>query len=73
MLPIPVFLGFPCGSDGKESPCNTGDQGSIPGLRRFPWRRERLSTAVFWPREFPGCVAHGVAKSRTQLSNFHNN
>ena len=27
---------FPGGSDGKESPCNGGDQGSIPGLRRSP-------------------------------------
>jgi len=29
-------LGFPGGSDGKESACNAGDQGLIPGLRRFP-------------------------------------
>ena len=35
-LPTPVFLGFPCGSAGKESPCNAGDLGSIPGLGRFP-------------------------------------
>ena len=33
-LPTPVFLGFPGGSDGKESACNVGDLGSIPGLRR---------------------------------------
>ena len=25
-------LGFPCGSAGKESACNEGDLGSIPGL-----------------------------------------
>ena len=31
-LPTPVFLGFPCGSDSKESTCNVGDLGSIPGL-----------------------------------------
>ena len=30
-LPTPVFLGFPCGSAGKESTCNVGDLGSIPG------------------------------------------
>jgi len=30
-LPTPVFLGFPCGSAGKESTCNAGDLGSIPG------------------------------------------
>ena len=30
------------------------------------WRRESLPTPVFWPGEF-----HGVAKSRTKLSDFH--
>ena len=34
--PSPVFLGFPGGSAGKESACNVGDLGSIPGLGRFP-------------------------------------
>ena len=29
-------MGFPGGSDGKESACNAGDLGSIPGLGRFP-------------------------------------
>ena len=29
-LPTPVFLGFPGGSDGRESACNVGDSGSIP-------------------------------------------
>ena len=27
---------------------------SIPGSGRFPWRRERLPTPVFWPGEFHG-------------------
>ena len=31
-------MGFPCGSDGKESACNVGDLGSIPGLGRPPGR-----------------------------------
>ena len=35
-LPTPVFLGFPCGSAGKESTCNVGDLASIPGLGRSP-------------------------------------
>ena len=35
-LPTPVFMGFPDGSDGKESACNSGDLGSIPGLGRSP-------------------------------------
>ena len=37
-LPTPVFLGFPSGSDGKESACNVGDLGLIPGLGRSPGR-----------------------------------
>jgi len=28
------FMGFPGGSDGKESACNAGDLNSIPGLGR---------------------------------------
>ena len=32
------------------------------------WRRERLPTPGFWPREFH---VYGVAKSQTQLSDFH--
>ena len=35
-LPTPVFLGFSCGSGGKESAHNAGDLGSIPGLGRSP-------------------------------------
>ena len=29
-----LFLGFPCSSKGKESACNAGDLGLIPGSRR---------------------------------------
>ena len=32
-------MGFPGGSDGKESACNVGDLGSIPGLGRSPGGR----------------------------------
>ena len=34
--PTPVFLGFPGGSDGKESSCSAGDLGLIPVLGRSP-------------------------------------
>ena len=34
-------------SASKESTWNAGDPSLIPGSRRFPWRRDRLSTAVF--------------------------
>ena len=30
------YWGFPDGSDGKESTCNSGDLNSIPGVGRFP-------------------------------------
>ena len=53
-LPTPVFLGFSYESAGKESACNAGDLGLIPGLGRFPQRKERLLTPVFWPGEFHG-------------------
>ena len=29
------YLGFPCSSAGKESACNAGDHGLIPGLGRY--------------------------------------
>ena len=31
-----IMWGFPCSSVGKESVCNAGDPGLIPGLGRFP-------------------------------------
>ena len=33
---FPKTLGLPRGSDSKESACNVGDLGSIPGLGRSP-------------------------------------
>ena len=38
---------FPDISVGKESACNAGDPGSIPGFRKICWRRDRLPTPVF--------------------------
>ena len=35
-LPTPVCLDFPCGSTSKESTCNEGDLGLIPGLGISP-------------------------------------
>ena len=43
--------------------------GFNPWVGKIPWRRERLPTPVFWPGEFDGL--YRVAKSRTQLSDFH--
>ena len=39
---------------------------------KIRWRRDRLPTPVFWPREFHGLYTiHGVTKSQTRLSDFH--
>ena len=46
--------GYAGGSDGKESVCNAGDQGSIPGSGKIPWRRAWQPTPVFLPGEFHG-------------------
>ena len=37
--PSTLFLGFSSGSDGKESACNTGNLGLIPGSGRSPGER----------------------------------
>ena len=34
--PLRMTIGFPGGSDGKESTCNVGNLGSIPGWERSP-------------------------------------
>ena len=47
-------MGFPGGSDGKESACNAEYLGLIPGLGRSHWRREWLSTPVFLPGKCRG-------------------
>ena len=63
------------GSDGKESACNAGERGSIPGLGRSPGEeREWLPPPAFllenpMNREDWSATVHGVSKSQTQLSN----
>ena len=60
--------GFFGGSAGKESTCNEGDLGSIPGLGRSP--REGTS----YPLQYSDLtnamdyIFHGVTKNQTQLS-----
>ena len=51
---MPVFLDFTCGSAGKESACNAGYLGSIPGLRRPPGEGKGYALQLFWPGEFQG-------------------
>ena len=65
LITLLLFIGargFPGSSTGKESACNAGDPGSIPGSGRSPWRRERLPTPVFWPGEFHGLWSPGGRK-----------
>ena len=70
-LPTPVFLGFPGGSDGKESTCNAWELGSIPRLGTpIPWRRARQLTLVLLPGERPwteepgGLLSMGSQRAR---------
>ena len=44
-----LYSGFPGGSDGKETACNAGDLGSIPWVRKTPWRRKWQPTPVSLP------------------------
>ena len=67
-LPSPVFLGFPCGSAGKESACNAGDLGLIPGLGRSPGEGNGHPVQYSGLENSMDCIAHGVSKSETQLS-----
>ena len=70
-LPNPVFLGFPCGSAGKESACNVGDLGLTPGLGRSPGEVKGYLLLCSGVENSMHCIAHGVAKSRTRLSELH--
>ena len=47
-------LGFPGGSDGKESACNAGDLGSIPGSGRSLGEGNGQPTPVFLPEKSHG-------------------
>ena len=69
-LPTPLFLGFPCGSAGKESSCNAGDLGLIPGLGRSPGEGKGHPLQYSGLENSMDCIVHGVAKSWTHLSNF---
>ena len=42
-------MGFPGSSAGKESNCNTGDPGSIPGLGRSPGEGIGYPLQYSWP------------------------
>ena len=109
-LCLHLKTGFPGSSVSKESACNLGDIGSIPGWGSSPGEEigyllQNSWTALFarlvknplamwetWVQSLgwedplekgkathssslvwriPSCIVHGVAKSWTQLSDFH--
>ena len=70
-LPTKVFLGFPCGSAGKEATCSVGDLGSIPGLGRSPGEGKGYPLQYSGLENSMDCIVHGVTKSWTRLSDFH--
>ena len=57
--------GFPDGSAGKESACNVGDLGSIPGLGRSPGEGDGYPLQYSGLETSTGCVDHGVTKNWT--------
>ena len=72
---LPDREGFPGGSDGKASVYNAGDPGSSPGLGRSPGEGNGNPLQDYClenPMERGAWQAtvHGVAKSRTRLSDF---
>ena len=64
-------MGFLYGSAGKESACNVGDLGSIPELGRSPGEGKGYPLHYSGLENSMDCTDHGVAKSRTRLSDFH--
>ena len=70
-LLTPVFLGFPCSSAGKESSCNAGDLGSVPGLGRSSGEGKGYPLQYSGLENSMDCIVHGVAKSWTRLSDFY--
>ena len=68
---LTIMQDFPDSSVGKESARNAGDPSSVPGLGRssgegkgYPLQYPSLESSMDY-------IIHGVAKSQTQLSNFH--
>ena len=70
-LPSPIFMGFPCGSDGKESTCNAEDLGLIPGLGRSAGEGKGYPLQYSGLEIYMDCIVHGVTKNWTLLNDFH--
>ena len=71
-----ILVLFPDGSNGKESACDAGDLGSIPILedplkKRMAAHSSILAWRISMDRGAWWATVHGVAKSWTQLCDFH--
>ena len=66
-----MFLGFPCGSAGKESPGNVGDLGSVPGLGRYHGDGNGCLLQYSSLENSKNYIVHGIAKSQTGLICFY--
>ena len=65
-------MGFPGGSDWKESACNVGDPGSVPGLGRSPGEGKNYPLQYYclensMERGAWWATVHGVAKREMQI------
>ena len=60
-------MGFPGGSDGKESTLNVGNLGSIPGFGRSPGEGNSYSLQYSGLENSMDCMVHAVAKKWTRL------
>ena len=63
--------GFSGGSARKESACNVGDLGLIPGLGRSPGEGNSYPLQYSGLENSMDCIVFGVTKSQTRLSNFN--
>ena len=61
---------FPGGSAGKESACDAGDLGLIPGLGRSPGEENGYPLQYSGLENSMHCMSMGL-QSWTRLSNFH--
>ena len=59
----PPILGFLDSSLVKNLPADAGEVGSIPELRKIPWRRKWQLTPVFLPGKFPSTKEPGGLQS----------
>ena len=53
---------FPGGSDGKESACNAGDLGSVPGLGRYPGEGKGYPLQYSGLENSTDCKVYGIVE-----------